>query len=359
MKFAFVADIHLSKYNQDPVNPTSGLPERLHVLKETLHQIADYCVEENIKVVVIGGDILHGKSIIHAIAQKVMLDFIRWYNFAITFYIIDGNHDLSGKSEQVISALEPLASEQNVRWIPYDKIRILNNITFIPYSYDIVSKIKENSNDILISHFGLSEGVLNSGISIVSNISLRDLRGRYKLVLLGHYHKPQEIIEDDISVYYVGSPIQLDWGEKNEEKRFLVVDSETLEVESIPTHGYRQHIQLEVTKENADKVLEQVEVFKKAGSHIKLVLKENVELPADEDVIVIDKTDRDITNRGISSSMTEEERMKRYLEIKEIQEEEHDLYLNTGLALIEGDFNAANKLQESRNGELRSIQRPS
>jgi len=47
---------------------------------------------------------------------------------------------------------------------------------------------------ILISHFGLSEGMLNSGMSIISDIGLKDLRGKYELVLLGHYHKPQEII---------------------------------------------------------------------------------------------------------------------------------------------------------------------
>ena len=41
MKFAMTADIHLSRYGQDTVEDTSGLPERLHSIKETLYNIAD------------------------------------------------------------------------------------------------------------------------------------------------------------------------------------------------------------------------------------------------------------------------------------------------------------------------------
>ena len=73
MKFAFIADIHLSRYGQDPVEPTSGLPERLHGILNSLSFIVDYCRKNKIKDIVIGGDILHGKSIIYALAQDVML----------------------------------------------------------------------------------------------------------------------------------------------------------------------------------------------------------------------------------------------------------------------------------------------
>ena len=162
-------------------------------------------------------------SVIYAIAQEIMLEYFQKYNDLIVFYVIDGNHDLSGKGESVVSALRPLENIWNLHWIRFDQTKHLedDDILFVPYSYDLPNVIKKNKAKILISHFGLSEGMLNSGMSIISDISLKDLRNKYDLVLLGHYNKPQEIIESNFSLYYVGSPIQLDWGEKGDEKRFL------------------------------------------------------------------------------------------------------------------------------------------
>jgi DNA repair exonuclease SbcCD nuclease subunit len=199
----------------------------------------------------------------------------------------------------------------------------------------MVNQIKDNQADILISHFGLSEGVLNSGISIVSKIGLKDLRGKYKLVFLGHYHKPQEIIESDISLYYVGSPIQLDWGEKGDKKRFLIFDNETLDVESYETTGYRHFVEVELTAKNKDEAVKKAKEAQDNGHYIKLVQKEKVDLKGLEEFNIIDKTDIDVTNRGITSSMSQKEKLQRYLEIKEINESDIDEYLNIGMEIID------------------------
>jgi len=288
-------------------------------------------------MVIIGGDLLHGKSIIYAIAQKIMLDFFRKYP-SLTFYVIDGNHDLSGKGSEAISALISLDNEPNVKRIKQDH-EMVENILLVPYSYNMIKVIKESKADILISHFGLNEGILNSGISIIADIGLKDLIGKYKMVLLGHYHKPQEIINDSISLYYVGSPVHLDWGEKNEEKRFLVVDTETLQVESIPTTGYKKYLEYEITEENKQEIIEKARKEQKCGSYVKIVKKDKIDLGDDiDDLQIIDKTEVDITNRGISSSMSKADIFKRYAEAKEIPENEIENYLNIASQLIEGIY---------------------
>ena len=63
MKFAFIADIHLSRYSQDKIEDESNLPERLHSIRRALTEVAMYCKQNKIKHLIIGGDILHGKSI--------------------------------------------------------------------------------------------------------------------------------------------------------------------------------------------------------------------------------------------------------------------------------------------------------
>jgi DNA repair exonuclease SbcCD nuclease subunit len=328
MKFAFIADLHLSRYSQDKTEDKTNLPERLFSIQCALDEVGDYCRENSISKIVIGGDTLHGKSVIYAVAQDIMLNYFEKYH-DIKFIVIDGNHDLSGKGTEVVSALRPIQYIPNVNWIGHNRVFKEGNILFVPYSYNLPEIIKENKADILISHFGLNEGVLNSGLSIIAEISLKDLIGRYKLVLLGHYHKPQEIINPNINLYYVGSTIQLDWGEKGDEKRFLVVDSETLNVQSIPITKYKKHIEIELTESNKDDIINFAKKAKENGDHIKIIMREPVDLTSIKgyEFNIVDKTERDITNRGISSSMSKEDIFKRFLDIKQVQKKQWDDYL--------------------------------
>jgi len=329
MRFAFIADPHLSRYGQDKLEDETNLPERLHSIKSALHEVADYCLQNNIPTLIIGGDILHGKSIIYAIAQDIMIEFFNHYGKTIEIYVIDGNHDLSGKGEDVVSALKSIQSIPGVNWVSHDTTHRISDgdVLLVPYSYNVPQIVKENKARILVSHFGLSEGVLSSGMSIVSDISIKDLVGKYELVLLGHYHKPQEIIRPEMTLYYCGSLIQLDWGEKNEEKRFLVVDTDTLHVDSIPITQYKQHIEIEINNDNKDDAFKAAHDARDAGHHVKIVMKEKVDLTDfKNDFNVIDKTEVDITDRGITSSMSQDDRVRRYIEIKEIPEDMREEY---------------------------------
>lgn len=338
MKFGYIADIHLSRYGQDKVEDETNLPERLHSIKRALYEVAQYCVDNKIDSLIIGGDILHGKSVIYAIAQDIMIDFFNDFKESLYFYVIDGNHDLSGKGDSVVSALKTLVNTPNVRWIGFSETYHMEqeDILFVPYSYNLPQVIKDHKAKILISHFGLNEGMLNSGLSIVSDVSMKELIGRYNLVLLGHYHKPQEIIRPDMSLYYVGSLIQLDWGEKGDEKRFLVFDSDTMEVESIPITQYKKHIELELTAKNKDDIFKIARQARIDGNHVKVIMKEAVDFTdVAGEFNVIDKTEQDITDRGITSTMSEMDKMERYLEIKKIPKDQWNRYIKTAKEIVD------------------------
>jgi len=166
MRFAFIADIHLSRYGQDKREEITGLPERLYSIKNALHEVGNYCRENDIHFVIIGGDLYHNKSVIYAIAQELMLNFFEEYG-DLSFIVIDGNHDLSGKGENVVSALRSTANISNVDWVTEEPMKFGNAGLFcVPYSHNVVNQVRLNQSKILISHFGLSEGVLNSGMSI-------------------------------------------------------------------------------------------------------------------------------------------------------------------------------------------------
>lgn len=331
-----VGDVHLSRYGQDSEDE-GGLSEKLIGIKNSLYEVGEFCRANSIKNIIFAGDILHNKSIIYSIAQNIFLDFIKHHN-DLEFIIIDGNHDLSGKSGKVVSGLKPLESVKNVKWITatngVTSWRHPDDILFIPYSEHMVDIIKKEKAKILISHFGLNEAMLSSGVSIRTNISINDLKGHYKCAILGHYHKPQECIEENIKVYYVGSLTQLDWGEKDEIKRILILNTETLEITSHPINSYKKHIEIEVTNKNKKEALTMAAKEKELGNHVKLIITEKVVLPSDLNIRIVDKTEKDITNRGITGNMNQAERLKKYLMIKEVEQKEHEGYLQIANDII-------------------------
>jgi len=337
MKFGHSADWHFTGYSQDKIDLSSKLPERLSWSYNAAQEMISELLSNYIKTLIISGDSLHNKSIIYTIAQSLLLDIFR-NNRDMDFIVLDGNHDKDSKSEIQTSALKSIDNEPNVFRVQGDYEFIDNGkILLVPFSSKMIDIIKEKEADYLISHFGLSEGMLNSGLSIKSNIGLKDLRGKYKTVLLGHYHKPQEIIEESLRVYYVGSIIQRDWGEKGEEKRYLVVDTDNDKIESFPTKGYKKYCQFELNENNYEEVIKEANEMKKLGNFVRLdKVSENVKFDnLSEDILVIDNIEKDITNRGITNAMSMNDKMIKYLEIMETPKEEHEEYLKEGISIIE------------------------
>lgn len=341
MKIGVTGDVHFSAYAQDSI--IDGLPERLGSLKNAMQGIVESCLERNVKHIVIAGDLTHNKSIIHTTAQNIMLEFFQKYEYSdLRFYVIDGNHDLSSKGSDAVSSLRSLEAIRNVKWISYQTngetvCRIEGQkVAFIPYFPGMDKYVKNTKADILISHFGLNEGMLSSGISIQSSIKAKDLTN-YKLVVLGHYHLPQAMLFRSTHIYYTGSPIQLDWGEKNEEKRFLIIDTENPEdVESVLTRGYKKYVDFEINAVNKNDIIAEAKLMRDEGHHVKLVTSEKLVLDPDmKNINIVDNSEEDITNRGIKSGMSEMDKNKKYLEIKEIPADDQEAYLNMAKTIMD------------------------
>lgn len=328
LKFIFTGDLHLSLYSNDRIDKGTGLPLRLSMLKTVLYNIAEYALLSELHIIIIAGDVFHTKSIIHSLAQSVLLDFIR--NFTqIKFIIIDGNHDLSSRSGSGVSALKCLDNEPNVQML--HKAEQIENILFVPWGPNMINEIKRGTSEYLVAHIGLNDAQLSNGISIVSDIRLKDLK-TYKQCLFSHYHKPQEVG----NVIYVGSPIQLDWGEKHEEKRFLIVDTDTGKIDSELTQGYKKYFEFEITKANKVEVIKTAKFLQDNGNFVKIIKREEVDVDdIPPDLRVVDKTEVDVTDRGLSTRMSKEDILQRYLEIKKVPEDKVERYYQEAIDIIE------------------------
>lgn len=333
-KIIAIGDIHASGFNDDPI--VDSLPARLTYIKRTLNYILEYGTKHGIKEYVMLGDLIHDKTIIYNIAQSMMYEFFNdWCDEH--FYIISGNHDLSSTGVNQKSAIEVFDSLSNVTCITR-RPEVTDIGFFVPYTNTFVEDVKKYGHDncnIIYAHVGLNEAVLQSGLSKVDKLKINDLKD-FKLAILGHYHGPQMIKGTATIAYYAGSIIPRDWNDKNDVKRFLIVDTDTLEVESVDIPdtilGIPMFIELVIspneTDENIKSVLVRADEYRKKGHHVRVINRNKTKIKDQlEDVIVLEQQQVDFTNRGITVDQSKLDQCKKYLEIKEIPEDERDAYI--------------------------------
>jgi len=332
MKAAIIADLHLKMWSDDTFLE-DGTPLKLKEIIDVVRDVCKYCLENHINTVIIAGDINDTKDSFSVRAFLLLRKVLEEFS-DINWIILHGNHDLASNisSEVKYSAIELFDSLPNCKLILEPEILTVEDteILFVPYTNNILAKIKQLSENlgqikILIGHFGVNEAILSSGISVKSDVSLQDLKD-FQLVILGHYHKPQKIS----NLYYVGSPIQIRRDEVNEEKRFLDVDFDTLEVKSIETKGYRRYIELEIENEDDLQKLDSIEVFDKKYIVVKLRANLNMDKRRylEENCMVVDLTEENVESRGISLNMSLDEQLVKYLEYKNIVESDRQYYLD-------------------------------
>ena len=341
MKLIAIGDIHASGFGNDPL--VENLPARLTYIKKSLEYIMDYGRKNGIEHYVILGDVYHDNTIIYNTSQAMLLDFFKTYEDR-TFYIISGNHDLSSTGENQRSAILALGELDNVQCFTRptiinrcNLIKVDTPLFFVPYSGNFLDSIKNFKNidpdTILFSHIGLNEAVLQSGLSRVDKLKLSDLK-QFKLAILGHYHKPQDFGNDQTHVWYAGSLIPRDWNDKNEQKRFLVIDTITREVQSVNLDcGIPQYIEIVIppnsTPDFIESEMNRAKQLKSHGDQVRVINKNNSKIKDKDiaDIIILEQKEVDVTNRGITVDQSKMEQCKKYLEIKEIPEDEREEYL--------------------------------
>jgi DNA repair exonuclease SbcCD nuclease subunit len=329
MKFIFTADWHIKLYS-DKTYVSNGLPLRLHEIFSTINAMCNYAKENGIDTIIVGGDINDLKNVVHVRAFVILKKMLASFP-EIQFFFLHGNHDSSSKGD-LESAIQLLDGPDNIHTIT--KKLTVDDILFVPYSSHMIDDIIESEEGcVLIGHLGLSDAQLSSGLSLKTRLSSSDLR-RFDLVLLGHYHKPQVIG----NVYYVGSPIQLRKDEKDEEKRFLVVntDNAEIEVKSILTEGYRKYIDLIITdKKEVNKTLKAAEQFKKEGHFVSIHNQTETAIKNSVDgVTIVEEYEEEHQIRGITTAMSVDGQMRKFLEIEGIPEEDRELYMQVGLETL-------------------------
>ena len=196
---------------------------------ETALKKLDYIASNN-DYVIIAGDLFHTSNNASQIFYKV---YSLMKKHSGKFFAVPGNHDLLhnnlGTLDRTTIGSLALTGVLDLRFdsVLIDKAKIhfstvMKDLTKIP--------IDQNNNNILIGH-----NYLEMGGSEKESFTKQEIRSlNYKLVFLGHDHKPydEELIGNSILIR-MGSLTRIDTQPYNKQRKiyYYQLDSETLEYE--------------------------------------------------------------------------------------------------------------------------------
>jgi len=288
MRFLHTADWHVGK----PLRGQSRLDEYAAALDE----VGRIAVDRQVDVVLVGGDIFDSPAPPPE-AERLVYDFLaRLLPHRMGCVLIAGNHDHPRKLAAISGLLESLRihvraevrpaaqgglvrvhsrdgrEEADVAVLPFvaerrvvDACQLMGpeEHWYTAYAERVMQILQFLARDlsdrranVLLAHLlidgarvGTGERALHLGKAY--GLPAQQLPSAFQLVALGHLHRPQEIAAPT-RAFYPGSLLELDFGEKEQDKRVLVADLQPglpAEVEWVPLTVGRRLREIEGTLE--------------------------------------------------------------------------------------------------------------
>ena len=245
------SDLHIHSHKKST--------ERLQDCLDVLAWIFDTAVEREIRHVIFLGDLFHDRMRIevqtlhrtHEVFEKY------FYDPKFDLYLLLGNHDMWSRDKWDIYSPKVVSGWDAVHVIDHPQnLNILGqHFDFLPFTEnpiqeiaDLLAQPSKSERRVLCSHMALDGAILNS-FGIHADVVVEhdnemvkvdaDFLRKWDRVFLGHYHAPQMIND---RVEYVGSPLQLTFGEAHQEKHLAVFDVQNFTTEYVVNEFSRKHI---------------------------------------------------------------------------------------------------------------------
>lgn len=237
-----------------------------------LRLVRETVKEHKADAVVFLGDFFHDRYILEVAVMQIMREELG--KSKVPSYFIQGNHDAYYDDPDAVTSLSALSGIKNVHVItePCE----IDGLVLLPYRKDPMKELRslpvdtKQKNRYLFAHLTPC-GAKVSGSELLSDIPVEEstpngvLLGRFKRCFTGHIHKPQ-----DIGLWrVVGSPLQINRGERNEDKYIYVLDTTTDKLTKIPTKGKVPRF-MDIRVEKVDELQKYTETV--AGNYVTAVV---------------------------------------------------------------------------------------
>jgi len=227
--FLIFSDLHIYTHK--------GRNNRLEDCIDALKWVFDVAKERKVSHVICVGDLFHDRQIIDILTYQTAFQvFADNSQEDFQVHLLIGNHDCWYSDKWNISSVVPLSSVDNISVIsaPTEVTMDGHNVAFLPYTKNPARDLKNVGGDILFAHVAIDGALWNVYANTRADVIIEhdgemeivspDIFDRWKRVFLGHYHAEQQLSD---TVEYVGSPLQLTFGEAFQHKHIILYDPET------------------------------------------------------------------------------------------------------------------------------------
>lgn len=230
--------------------------ERLEDCLKALDWVFSVARDRKIKNILFGGDFFHDRQKIEVYTYQRAFETLKNnLDGSIQLWLLLGNHDLWFNEKTSISSVVPFSTLPGVKIIDRPiREKIENSYwDFIPFTHDPISWVQEFKTQLpgktqyCLGHIALDGAVLHG--NTLSDVVVEhdgdmvkvnaDLFSHYENVFLGHYHAEQKITD---RIEYIGSPLELSFGEAFQKKHIIVFNTETREKEYIENTISPKHL---------------------------------------------------------------------------------------------------------------------
>jgi DNA repair exonuclease SbcCD nuclease subunit len=247
---AVITDLH---FGFDK-NSDAFLNQTMDFIKK---QFVPYLKNNNITEVFIPGDLFDNRNNLN---NKILNDVYELFNNELKefkIHIIIGNHDIYYNSTTEIHSLKFLTKFENV--IVYDEPKIITienkKIFMVPWVIDqnIIPDILKRA-DVIMGHFNIEGFNFNKHVISKTGISHEYFLNKCKLIISGHFHTRAIKKINNTEFIYIGSPYQMNRGDINEDRGFLILNLEDLSYEFINNEVSPRFIKYDYPEEIKDNI---------------------------------------------------------------------------------------------------------
>ena len=237
-KVLFFSDLHLGVHQNS---------QTWHnICLDLARWIEGRMIEHNLDTIFFAGDVFHdrheiGVNTLHT--AKKFFDVLRKYQI----HILPGNHDAFLSSTVEVNSVEILAQDNIHVYTNPTTIKVGDKlVTFCPWK-TVVKDLEPV--DMLVGHFEIPNFRMNATKICDHGDKSSDLLDKASAVVTGHFHFREQRTYDDKYVLYLGSPYEMDFGDRDQQKGVSIIDFNDLtNIEFIENNVTPKHYRLKISE---------------------------------------------------------------------------------------------------------------
>jgi len=233
MKIAMVTDTHFGIKKSSP----EFLDSQIRFFR---NQFIPYLKENNIDTVFHLGDFFDNRNNINVNVMNKVEELMKVDFKDFKIYMLVGNHDSYFKTTIETHSLKFLRNLSNVNVVDEIEPHIFGSakVLMVPWQVDnedFTKRVMDKNldMDVCIGHFETIGFHFNKGMLCEHGLNSRVLFNNYKVIFSGHFHKRTYQERESSKIQYIGNAYQLTKMDKNENRGFCILDTETLDYEFI------------------------------------------------------------------------------------------------------------------------------